>query len=241
MLTTDTSRIIKYSKCPKRCELEWHNTEKIDVEEQIIQDVIKAMYLQHTRDREVLSWKTVLLHTERRLISQLPDLLPRQQYRETKGYLERLSRWYSDYYLKEYAYPGLTNVPVVMRLDHYMIFRDSIDIIIPGDKIKLFDFCRSDKGESPRNYPIKQVHNDLAAQVKAWAFWKAAEILPSEYVRIVIGPHTLRPVRSFILKSHLEKVERIIKQILRGMKDGVYYPSVSEQCVDCPHKPICCI
>lgn len=238
MLTVNINRIIKYSQCPKRCEFEWHVQEEIDVEERIIQDVVKGMYLQHTRDRKPISWKQVLLHTERRLVSKMPDLVPRQQYRETKGYLERLSNWYSDYYLKDYAYPGLTNVPISIRLDNFVVFEDSIDIVVPGDNIKLFDFRKT---EEIKSHASIHVHNDLAAQTVAWAFWKAAEVLPKEYVRMVIGPRSLRPVRSFITEGRLKKVEGIIRQILRGMKDGIYYPAVSEQCDSCPHRSYCCI
>ena len=84
-----------------------------------------------------------------------------------------------------------------------------------------------------------KVYNDLEVHARLWAFWKAAEMLPSEYVRIVIGPQTVRPVKIVLTEEILSKTEKIIRQILRGIRDDVFYPAFSEQCNICPFKQKC--
>jgi hypothetical protein len=232
MLFTNARQIKTYSQCPRKAFLSWKQEPVQSLDVRIISDVIKQIYMYHARKGKIVSWRFVFKWTERRLTQELSFASQNEEYKEVKECLTRISYWYNKHYLDNYADIGLVNLPMAVGLGSKFTLRDSIDLVIISKQgVKLVDFVNV-----PHSKVINQIDifNDLEAQVKAWLFWKAAEEFPVEYVRMVIKPQTIYPVKIMLTKKGLNYIERLIKHIGSGMSHDIFYASFSEQCNYCP-------
>jgi len=233
--------ITAYSRCPKRYSFSGTDQLKVSVEQHVIQTVVKHIYLYHARQGHLIPWRHIPSRTHQ-VLSDLTDSLdPIQVYKETKNLLARLSGWYNRYYLEEYCDEGIVNLPIKVGLGARLTYTDSIDIVTMGKKLRLYDFDEVHNKEALRHYTGIKIYNNLGVLSRIWAFWKAAETMPEEYVRLVIGCQTITPVKITITELLLEKAEKIVRQITRGIQDDVFYPAFSEQCLQCPFKKHCSV
>lgn len=219
--------ILAYASCPLYCKATFGSSRTSPPEVALVGSLIKRVYNYHARHGELVDWKRVRRWIEESLSKNL-------EYREIKGVLLKFQYWY-DLYLKEYCDKGVANLPVVIKLDNIMMYRDMVPLVTTGKKLRLYDFRLG-----TRDYPVRRIFNDLLAQARIWGLWRAAEVMPEEYVRIVIAPESIRMVRMNVLPDVVEKkIEPIVRQILRGIRDEVWYPAISVRCDGCAFKPSC--
>lgn len=227
--------ISNYSRCPKKTLYTWNDKVKVSANQQIISNIIKTIYGYHLRKEKPALWRHIPGWLDRYLReSVLKALDPQARYKEAKNILIRVRSWYDKYYLEKYCEPGLINVPLKVRLDHHNFYSDSIDIVTMNNKIRLYDF---DEGYG--DLSGIDVYNDIKVQARIWGFWKASETKPDEYVRLRIRPQSMTSAVISINETTLERSNAVVKQITRGIKDQVFYPSVSEQCRHCPFQSNC--
>lgn len=241
MRTITARGITAYARCPKRYSFSRTLRPKISVERRVIQDVVKYIYLYHTRHGKLIPWRHIPSKTHQVLSDLSESLDPTQIYQETKNLLTRLSGWYNKHYLTEYCDEGIINLPIRIGLGTHLTYADSVDIVTIGKKLRLYDFDEVRDKMALSYYTGIKVYNDLGVLSRIWAFWRAAETMPEEYVRLVMSCQTITPVKITITEPLLEKAEKIVRQIARGVQDDAFYPAYSEQCLQCPYKDHCSV
>lgn len=237
MLSITPRNIVTYSKCPKKAAFSWHQPEETSTEFQVISDIIKTAYLYYERQGKPPAWRNFMSWTQRKVFNNTVKH-DRLSYKEGKSYLSQLSNFYEDIFLNNYCVPGLINVPISVGLGQHIVLEDTIDILSFEKKLIVFDFKEIEKVKA-KSYTSNRLYNDLLIHVRSWILWKVSGALVDEYVRILIGPQSVGFAKVSITEASLLKIEGIVRQITRGMKDGIYYPSFSEQCGSCPFKAKC--
>jgi len=240
MFVVSPARLVAYSRCPNLCLFSWNKKDEALPETKIVQDGIKLGYSYYSRTNKIVSWKRYIGWMERLVAENLPDLpTVEESYKRSKGFLTQLSKWYNDFYLPEYCDPGYTNLPITIGLGNKITYSDEIDLATAGNKIRIFDFEGIYDGRQVVSYNGLKVYNDLSVWIRVWGFWRAAHVEPDEYIRILVTPKAVKPVKITILKSMLEKSEKMVRQITKGIEDEVYYPVFSAQCIQCPYREGC--
>jgi hypothetical protein len=225
--------IDSYTRCPRYTFYSLDNKRKLSPVNTLVSNVIQASYLHFSRKEQPVTWRVVSAWAQEGMIKLS---LPEEEYKKAKSILSRLSVWYDKYYLDEYVGAGLTNVPITLSLGSGYFFSDKIPILISRKKLQVFDFSES-TDLSSCNGP--SVYNDYVTLSRVWGFNQALSIPPAEYIRFVIGPESIKAVRINIDNLYIRKGNSILRQILQGMKDEVWYPSRSSRCESCPLKANC--
>ncbi len=228
--------IIRYTECPKRLyfakQVEGPTERVTSVSGKIIRSVVKDIYLATARKGRVPGWQYVIGSTERGYKEVAQGTTPEEVYREAKDILVRLHHWYT------HTYPlaktsGLINVPVNICLDDAITFKDTVELVTLGEG----EVCLWDFSEQPIDAP--QLFNDIEVQLRLWGFWKASDVIPKQFTRLIIRERSIQPVTIQVLESVLVRTERFVKHITRGMKDGIWYPVYSEKCLGCEWRGVC--
>jgi len=240
MFVVSPDKIVSYTRCPNLCLFSWNKKKKVSPETKVIRDAIKLGYIYHSQTNKVVPWRRFIGWTERLIAENLPELSTTEEsYKRTKNFLSQLSKWYNDFYLPEYCDPAYTNLPITIGLGSRVTYSDEIDLVTVGDKIRIFDFEGVYDGKQVISYNGLKVYNDLLVWVRIWGLWRAAYIEPKEYIRVLVTPRSIKPVRITILKSMLERSEKIVRQATKGIEDEVYYPVFSSQCIRCSYREGC--
>ena len=237
MIQVTPKHIVLYSKCPKRCQLSWESKRAPSLLFKITKEIINLSYLYFAKREEPIPWKLVLSQTQSRYTKSLGKL-DEKEYQRAKGLIGRISDWYSKYYLGPFCDPGITNVPIALSLGNNYYYKDYIPLLITGKELRIIDYLSVDDKQNVELYNGPKLYNDLLVHTRIWGFRKAAEIIPSEYIRYVIGEKITAP-KINVLEESINKTDKVIRQILSGIKDGVFYPSISDQCNLCPYKSRC--
>lgn len=230
MRTINARRIETYSRCPKKAQYQWNIVPEMPQVQSVISNVVKMAYLFQIRKGHFPPFRRFSKWTDQFLEQQLIET---GDYKHNKELLTILSHWYNKLYLEKYYDDGVINLPVSMNLGSQLIYHDTIDLVTLGNTTQLFDFAEVRDNKDFRAYNGTRIYNDLVAQSHIWSFWKASGLMPDYYVRLVIGPRSMRDVRIKITKKTLQKIEGYVRQITRGMQDHAFYPSFSSQCTSC--------
>jgi len=190
MVIVRPRNINAYSKCPKRAGYSWLDKPRLSFEGTVISNVIKAMYLYEARRECPPPWKHMPGWIDKYSGEAYCQLSPRDRYQETKNLLTRIYHWYHNYYLKNYGGAGIANVPVSIGIGNQLEFYDKIDIVGLDNKIRIFDFVEAERVKS---FDTTQMYSDMLIYARIWGFCRSAETKPDEYVRLVIGPQTIKP------------------------------------------------
>jgi hypothetical protein len=215
----------------------------LNFEGTVMQHVVQAAYFNLSRRGKMPTWRRIVNWTDlyyRR--ASLDSAIPQpEQYKSAVSLLNTLHGWYHNQFIPRVRgkdIEPLINVPVCLELGHDVAYRDVVPLVIIRDDVRLVDFRQLDK---TRKLGMIDVYNDLLVHVRIWGFQQAAQQVPSSYIRFFITPESIKPVEMKITKEMLANAAVISKHILTGIKDRVFYPSFSEQCVKCPFRRNCLI
>lgn len=218
--------VVTYSTCPRYALYTWNKPRSFPHEVATFSRIIHKVYQWRERYNDLPTWKHVKELGEDELTSDV--------HKENVSLLSKLRVWY-DLYLEEYCDEGIINLPIVNRFDNILVYKDIIPLTTVGKKLRVYDVRMGDQ-----HYCGRDLYNDLLVQTRLWGFWKASDTFPEEYVRYIIQPTVVRPVHITTTKDLLSnKIEPIIKHILRGMRDDIFYPSKSKHCDTCPFASAC--
>jgi hypothetical protein len=156
---------------------------------------------------------------------------PDEIYKHAKNLLSRLAQWKINIY-PNYFYDGIINVPIQINIDNYAIYEDTLELVSLSEKIRLYD-CSDGKITGIGLY------NSPEVQFKIWGFFRASETFPAEYIRYNILPETITATKIVLDEKLIRKTEKIVKQLMRGIIEGIYYPSFGGQCSNCSYYSIC--
>ena len=243
MLVIEPHHIAKYSRCPRRAILSWNllKPSNLGFKNTVLQYVIQAAHLYVSRKRKFPTWQRVIYWSELyfQKLCREPGYLPDKEYQSAVSLLNILYDWYNNLFLPGIKdYEPLINVPVYMSLGHDTIYHDQIPIVNIGQRIQIVDFSQIDK---PKNPGIINIHNDLVAHIRLWGFSQVAQCTPTEYVRWFMMPKSVQSVTMRVSQDLLENAAKIGHHIMSGIKDRVFYPSFSEQCLRCTFRKGCSI
>jgi hypothetical protein len=229
-------QLVAYSRCPRRCLYTWRDKPKVARETVIVSDVIKHSCLFASRKQRLIPWRHIPPLLDKIITEHMLDSTEGKMYEHL---LTQLHRWYHTYYIKEPNFNSVVNLPIVLPLGQNVIYCDMLDIVrIEDSGTTLLDFRRILPKNFPSSSPV-EVFDDLSIHIRSWGFWKASGVIPEHYTGVILAGTRVKMLSVSLGRVILERAERICRQILAGIKDEVYYPSRSEQCISCPHQNIC--
>lgn len=241
MIHTNPYEIELYSRCPKRLQFCCRNEEalaNISLEEQlslqgqIVKEIIKRVYWKLQQGHNP-NWRSVLraVDKQREKLSETMD--PDEVYEKTKDILTHLHSWYDRYFSFDVSNIAI-NIPINIRIDNTLIYQDTIDILtIDGlNNVRLYAF-------SEKKWTDTSLYSNFVFQTKIWGFYRASETLPCEFIVLRIQPEVIEQAHIKVSKIVVERTEKMVCQIMRGIVDGAFYPSYSEQCKGCEWNRIC--
>lgn len=240
MPTVTARRIDLYTRCPKRAQFAWESESETSLTYRIISNVIKSVYMYQTRKKRIPAFRSIPGWVDRFLQDEIDiNQDAEQQYKLAKNIIARLHIWYSRHYLEHFCDHGLINLPVTIGIGPSTTYYDQVDIVTVGQPVRIFDFAEVRDNIEFRAYNGTRVYNDMRVHTKMWTFAKASGLELGEYVRLVIGPQSIKPVKIRVLDGMLEKQKRYLQHIIQGIQDQVFYPAFSEQCLNCPYSERC--
>lgn len=238
MLNISTYEIITYMKCPKRAEFSKGFVKKENPIVETITTVVQNAHLYYSRYGKLPSWNNIRHMITRQIQENMSGLIERKNSIEL--IVGRIQKWYSEYFIKNYTLPGITNVPLYLSLGHFAVLSDKVPLVLFSDKIELVDFKEVLGTVDYQSYETGKMRNDFELQLRIWIWWKTSTILPEKYSRIVIGKEGLKIKTINVERKLLEEiVEPIVKHVVNGIQQRVYYRSRSEQCGNCPFFTVC--
>jgi hypothetical protein len=226
--------IERYTQCPKYAEFAWGVEKANSQNSLILQKTISSISLYYLRHNEPPEWRQISNWAESYLVGEVGEYSG-----EGKGLLAQLGSWYRNHYLKKECFPGYINLPIALPLGYGITYRDNIPIVGLANKIRLYDFKELTDKDKESSYNSIKLYNDLFIHIRVWGFLKKTALKPEQYIRYVIGPRSITPYRISITDPTLEKSEKMVEQVLRGVKNNVFYPSFSRECTCCPYKGQC--
>jgi hypothetical protein len=237
MKSANPYQVAAYVDCPRKAWLDWYAPRsKPSPADVLIENTIKSAYLYEARKGIIPTWKTVCRWAVIGISKLNSSSNEKEDYRDNKLVLSKLSNWYNKYLSLNQCDQGIINVPIKLTLDYTFTFEDTIPIVSIGKQVRLYDFRHIGK---PSIYQVKNIYNSLEVQSRIWGFWKATNILPVEYVWLINGPNTIKPLNYLISLDRMHRLEVYIRQALRGIRDNAFYCSFSKQCKLCPHVSAC--
>jgi hypothetical protein len=236
----NANHIDAYTRCPRFTKNEWESicTKRLSPAAAAIRQLVQFVYTTHYQTQKPVPWSAITEQLNNFMIEQMITDPSREDYLQAVSFLDKLSIWYHQYYLAKECIPGLINMPTYMNLGHQVIIKESIDVVLITDKIKLIDFADIDRLDHANG---SLLYNDWVMQVKAWAFWRATETKPTHYARIYIGEQSVKEVIIQLNDEMFRRTEQVIRYLLTGIKDQIFYPSFSRQCTKCKYCVDCAI
>jgi len=237
MKSSNPLQIAAYVDCPRKAWLDWYvprpSSSPVNV---LIENTIKSAYLYQARKGIIPTWKAVSRWAVVGISKLNNSSGINENYEDNKAILVKLSNWYNKYLTLDQCDQGIINVPIKLCLDYTFTFEDTIPIVSIGSSVRLYDFKHITR---PSVYQAKNMYNNFEVQSRIWGFWKATNILPTEYVWLINSPGTIKPLNHSISLDRMRRLEVYIRQALRGIKDNAFYCSFSRQCRTCPHVSAC--
>jgi len=230
-----------YSRCPNQVKgLVDRNVSlhTLDLSASVISDVIKKIFVYQTTTNKIVKWRLIPGWVDIRARERLASIGPKEAYKEAENTLLRLSRWYNGPYLDTYNDPGIINVPIKVYVDDSTIFTDEIEVITVGDTIKMFDIRQI---SNVRQVSSVAIYNDLSVLARLWGLHQASGVWPTEYVRIYITPESVKTAKILIDEKLQKKCEKITEYLIHGIRNEVYYPAFSDQCIRCSYSKGCSV
>ena len=234
-------QILKYSKCPKRSLMSWDAQEPpMSFEHTVITNIIKCAHMYRTQKGRPAWWRWIRSFAERYYQDAMVDPAVPQptEYKTYVSLLQSMYPWYQKIYHIEYPDEAIVNIPIWLQLGSDCVYNDTIPLIILGKEITIIDFKEVDRAEEASTISL---YNDLTAHVRMWGFKQAAQVNPTRYARLFLHGQYITHQSIRITQNTLENASKICKHILTGMKEKVFYPSFSEQCINCPFNQGCTI
>ena len=237
MLQITARDIVRYSSCPKKAKYLWGQPSPLEPIPNLISDVIKSAHFYYTHHGELASWKRVTGWASRLFCKNI-TVSGEVDYKSGERVLTRLSKWHSKYYLDKNTSPAIINVPIALALGQSCYYRDSLPMVSMDKSLKLYDFHGINEGRLT-DYTGIDMYDDLLLRIRLWNFIQATDTVPSEYVRYVISKESISTVSIFPQNEFVHTSNKIIRQILQGMRDDVWYTARSSQCNTCEFRATC--
>lgn len=233
-LVVRPKNIVTYARCPNRAILSWDDSVQEDPVRKIIETIVKLSYLYLSRKSAPISWKSILSWSQSVYVQEIAKINT-NNYKDMESILSRLSHWYNNYYLRDYCTPGITNIPISIALGYSCYYRDDIPLLLNGKHLSIVDFGMG----LARNLIGSDLYNDPQAQVRLWGISQGSDLIIKEYSRFVITPTEIRPIKITIDNNLIMKNNKIIRHIVDGIRERIFYPAPSEQCNNCPYQDRC--
>ena len=227
--------LASYTRCPLRTYLLWDKIkgfrEALPVE--IIGRVARRAYLHELKHESKADWRLLPKWVDVEIRALVKDL---SSFKEVKNILSRLQVWYDKQYMIN-PNPVVVNLPIRAELDSGLIYTDHIEIIhiLDGHNLMIEDFKEA-SGED-------NILRDIKALARVWGLMATMDkpLRITHYQRQLVSIGTITPIRIEITDKLLEKIDKIVKHILRGIERDIFYPAISVQCGKCPVRPHCSI
>jgi hypothetical protein len=213
----------------------WNDPYPTDPARNLIENIIKLAYLYLSRKESPAPWKYILSMSQTIYLTEISKI-DKSNYKDMEGILTRLSYWHSNYYLKDYCIPGITNIPVTMALGYSYYYRDTIPILLSGEHLSIVDFGLAEFNDWLSGLYI---YNDIEAQARIWGVSQATDLIVKEYIRFLITPKEIKPVKITIDNNLIMKNNKRLRHIIDGIRNDITYPIRTKECESCPYSKRC--
>lgn len=235
-----------YSKCPKKFEYSLRSGDPprlLGPKAALLKQIVSDAHLRFTRNQETTAWRSVTAAIDKSIFSELPhrddpnyDDLIDAFLKKSFRYMEMVRKgWYDPVYMKE-ELQGFPDLSVTVPM-HLAQVHDDIDLVLFDEKDLIV--CRFGSIEEHAG----TLYNDLRFRAQALLVSKRLG-KPVTKLRSLVWTEDTERVSVTDLFIHdqeefMGKTEGALNQILSGIRAGVFYPSVNEQCKSCPYNRIC--
>jgi len=222
-----------FSDCPALFRFSEGDQVLIPRRRAVIESVIKKCYIQATETGYRTSWRSVVGWVDADVFAGV-DIDNDENFRAAKALsthiLSSVQKWYSTY-MEE-------NFESYADLDLYKNVGDNIvagtaPIIHSTDPVTLTIF--KDLGITRL-----ELYNDLEVRGLGWLIYCALEGIMVNIRTITVGPQGgLNIIEVSLDEEDHKRTESVVKQVLRGIRAGLSYPSRTEQCRSCKYLRRC--
>lgn len=162
-----------------------------------------------------------------------------EQYRHSRSILNRVQRWFSNYYLEGWSDPAIVNLPIIGRLtERCTLYHIQEMVSLGGPRMILSDF--EERPHLENELTLKRaLKNDYKMRAAWWTFYQATDIKADYWTRYIITPLTVHLVVLPITGDFIKTTGKIMKQWAYGITSGLFPPSYSSHCNECPFRAEC--
>ena len=219
-----------YSRCPRRCFFEWEKPQKDP--ENLLRRVIQKCYSFLTKNGYFPPWKRVFNWASDEITAIITSR-PDSYYDEYKGLLAQLQYWYYDHFSQEPEAVGIPNVPLKLDLTKGQLSLTA-DLLIWNPEPTLVQIVQTHRPTSERILFEKP-----SIYAKLWLLRETLSVKTNRCRIIYTFPQSVRVKDKILTDDQLRRGASSTDLILKGIQSDTFYPSITEQCDNCPHKYKC--
>lgn len=222
-----------FSDCPALYRFSEGDQVLIPRRRAVTESVIKKCYIQATETGYRTSWRSVVGWVDADVFADV-DIEDRENFRAAKALsthiLSSVQKWYSTY-MEE-------NFESYVDLDLYKNVGDDVvvgtaPIIHATDPVTVTIF--RDLGISRL-----ELYNDLEVRALGWLIYCTLDAVMTNIRTITVGPQGgLNTIELSLEQDDHKRTESVVKQVLKGIRAGLSYPSRTEQCRSCKYLRRC--
>lgn len=239
-------KVETYSKCPKKFEYSLKAGDPprfLGPKATLLKRIISDAYLKLARNQQTTAWRSVTSEIDKVIFASVPhrdhldyDEVIDTYLKQSMKYMDTIRKgWYEPVYLKE-ELEGFSDLSVGLKIEGTTL-HDTIDLVLFDEKELIV--CRFSSVEEHAG----TLYNDMRFRTQALLVNKRLN-RPVTKLRSFVWTEDTEKVSVTDLYVHnnqefMDKTEAAVRQMLSGIRAGIFYPSVSDQCTSCPFRKIC--
>lgn len=242
-----TQNLEIYSRCPKK--LEFHlsqgttDTVPLSTLSLALKTIITSAYLKKSRTGKESPWRQVTSAVDKLVYTKLPrrshpdyEKAASDLFNKSIKYIKQVKKaWYDPYYLSE-DFSGFPDLKIGKIIDDTLV-HDSIDLVLYNERELVVCTFMDVEPNLPLMYNnirlrsqalmISRELNKPVTKLRAFSWSTKTDLI------------TVKDLNIHKQLEFMNKTERSMRQIVRGIKNKAFYPSINAQCASCQFVNVC--
>lgn len=241
-----------YSRCPRRVgyvqsmdeakKEQYWKTDQPQLD--LFRRIVKGAHTRVLKSTLTSPWREVTNQVDGWLFSDMPsradpnyDAITDIKLKTSLRLIRKLQQvWYQPIFSEEYHLLGLADVPLSTKLGEGYLYGMAELILYNSEELVLCTF-------KEQNGFRHLLYNDMEMRVQSLLLHEVLGRIPTR-LRVYSWPRDTENISVEDIWIHepqryLSSTQGTVAHLLEGMRKGIYYPSVSEQCNTCPFSSIC--
>lgn len=238
-LRIDLSSIDTYAKCPRKYSYSLNLIEEraVDSKTQLLKRIVSSAYFPLEKMGQRKTWRNSMAEIDKYSFGRVDtndDDQARAAYKESLSLIGDLKKnWYDSKYLED-SVDGLGDIPVSLTLPDGTIVTDTLDLILYSKSELILCYF------SDIEHPAASLYNNIRLRGQALLLREAVKRdITAIRCYTWIDKVDVKEIKIRQPQEFMNKTYKTISHIVDGIKGGVFYPSVNEQCLRCPFNKKC--